>query len=676
MAVLAVIAFHVGAVSGGFVGVDVFFVISGFLITGLLWAELSATGRINLPRFYAARARRLLPAAAVVLIITAAAAAVLLPPLQARAVLDDGLASALYVGNYRFAITGTDYLGHSAPSPFQHYWSLGVEEQFYLLWPALLLGIGLLCRRRRFGYVAGLFGVAAASLALALQWTHTSPPWAFFSLPTRAWELAAGGLIAVSVPMWRRLPPGVAAIAGVGGLALIGTAIVEFDDRTPYPGTAALLPVLGTALLIGAGCAAPTRGIGRMLCLPWMRAIGRLSYSWYLWHWPLLVLAPVALGHPLGWAGRAAAVSASFALAVLTLRYLERPIRYSRPLRISTGRSLSLGSAVTAAAVCAALLLPMLVPTPVGHHAPAAPVSHSAAQLPAAQTTGDPLTGAVAAAESAVETAARGMPVPADLSPPLIEAAGDKPAIFLDGCVRSWLEVGVPDCVSGDPAAATTVALIGDSHAAMWQPSLDIVARQRNWRLVTMAKVTCPLQDLPITSPYLGRQYSECEQWRQEALARLADQQPKLIVLSMSRRYAADFGFASYDPGWIASLTAMVADLRARTGARVLVLGPVPDPQTDVPVCVSGNLNDTLACAPPRRDGLNSDGIRAEVAATGAGGGQYADLSGMFCTAQVCPVVVGRELVFRDDNHLTVTYAEALAPVLSVIAEQAMAPRS
>jgi peptidoglycan/LPS O-acetylase OafA/YrhL len=677
VAVLAVIAFHVGALSGGFVGVDVFFVISGFLITGLLWAELSATGRINLSRFYAARARRLLPAAAVVLIITAAAAAVLLPPLQARSVLDDGLASALYVGNYRFAITGTDYLGHSAPSPFQHYWSLGVEEQFYLLWPALLLGIGLLCRRRRFGYVAGLVGVAAVSLALAMQWTHTSPPWAFFSLPTRAWELAAGGLIAVSVPVWRRLPPGVAAIAGVGGLALIGTAVVEFDDRTPYPGTAALLPVLGTALLIGAGCAAPTRGVGRLLCLPWMRAIGRLSYSWYLWHWPLLVLAPVALGHPLGWAGRAAAVSASFVLAVLTLRYLERPIRYARPLRVSTGRSLGLGSAVTAAAVCAALLLPMLVPTPVGQHAPAAsPVSHSAAQPTAAQAAGDPLIGAVAAAESAVEAAARGMPVPADLAPPLIEAAADKPAIFLDGCVRSWLEVGVPDCVSGDPAAATTVALIGDSHAAMWQPGLDIVAQQRNWRLVTMAKITCPLQDLPITSPYLGRQYSECEQWRQEALARLSDQRPKLVVLSMSRRYAADFGFTSYDPGWIASLTALVADLRARTGARVLVLGPVPDPQTDVPVCLSGNLGDTLACAPLRRDGLNSDGIRAEAQAAGAGGGQYADLSGMFCTGQVCPVVVGRELVFRDDNHLTVTYAEALAPVLSVIAEQAMAPRS
>ena len=183
VAVLAVIAFHAGAVAGGFVGVDVFFVISGFLITGLLWSELSTTGHLNLPAFYAARARRLLPAAAVVLVATATAATALLPPLQARSVLDDGLASALYAGNYRFAMTGTDYLGHSAPSPFQHYWSLGVEEQFYLLWPALMLGIAVLPRRGRAAYLIGLAAVIAGSLTLSLQWTHTSPPWAFFSLP-------------------------------------------------------------------------------------------------------------------------------------------------------------------------------------------------------------------------------------------------------------------------------------------------------------------------------------------------------------------------------------------------------------------------------------------------------------------------------------------------------------
>ena len=677
VAVVAVLAFHTGAVSGGYVGVDVFFVISGFLITGILWAELSATGRLNLARFYAARARRLLPAAAVVLIATAAAATVLLPPLQAQSVLDDGLASALYVGNYRLAITGTDYLGHAAPSPFQHYWSLGVEEQFYLIWPALLLGIGLLCRGRRLGFLAALAALTAASFALSLHCTHTSPPWAFFSLPTRAWELAVGALIALSVPIWRRLAPGLAAIAGFGGLITIVASTIVFDDRTPFPGTAAVLPVLGTALVIGAGCSVPTRGAGRMLCLPFMRAIGRLSYSWYLWHWPLLVFAPVALGHPLGWAGRVAAVTASLALAVLTLRYLERPLRYSRPLRVSTGRSLTLGSAVTAAAVAAVLLLPMLVATPVGRDAPqAAAVVHPNQMSPTMRAAGDPLSGAVNTAQAAVEEAARGMPVPADLTPALTEAARDKPSVFLDGCVRSWREVGVPECVSGDPAGPATVALIGDSHAAMWQPAMDRLAQQLNWRLVTIAKVTCPLQDLPITSPYLGRRYTECEQWRQEALAALVAQQPKLVLLSMSRRYGEDFGFTSYDPAWITSLTELVAELRALTGARVLVLGPVPDPRTDVPVCLSADLDDTLACAPQRREALNANGINAELRATAAGGGQYADISEMFCTPDICPVVVGNDLVFRDDNHLTVSYAQELTPVLSVIAEQAMAPRS
>ena len=677
MAVLAVVAFHTGAVAGGFVGVDVFFVISGFLITGLLWSELSFDGRLHLAAFYAARARRLLPAAALVLVATAAATTVLLPPLQARSVLDDGVASALYAGNYRFAMTGTDYLGHSAPSPFQHYWSLGVEEQFYLVWPALMLGLGALFKGVRAAYLAGLALVIAVSLTLAVQWTQTSPPWAFFSLPTRAWELAIGAVIALSVPIWRRLPPGFAALAGFGGLALIGMAIVRLDDRTPYPGTAALIPVLGTALVIGAGCARPTWGAGRLLSLRWMRAIGRLSYSWYLWHWPLLVFAPMVAGHPLGWAGKTAVVFASLVLAALTLRFVERPVRYARRLRGSAGRSLALGSAITAAAVCAALLFPMLVPTPVGRGTPAsAAVVHAAER---AVPGGNPAVGSTdpfEAIRAAVAASAHPSAVPVDLSPPLDEAAGNKPSVFFDGCVRFWLDVGAPECISGDPDAATTVALIGDSHAAMWHPALDRVAQQRHWRLVTMAKVTCPLQNLPIISPYLDRPYSECEQWRQEALALLASERPRLVVVSMSRRYDADFGFTSYDPAWIESLRALVADLRATTGARVLVLGPVPDPHTDVPVCLSGSLEDALACAPLRADGLDANGIAAEMHATGAGGGSYAVVSDWFCTAEVCPVVVGNDLVFRDDNHLTVSYAQTLGPALGVVAEQAMAPRS
>src|SRR3954467_14991084 len=270
VAVVAVVLFHAGVpgVPGGFVGVDVFFVVSGFLITGLLWREVGDTGRVRLARFYGARARRLLPVGIVVLVATAAASAWLLPPLQARAGLGDAVASAVYAGNYRLAVQGTDYLAaDTPPSPFQHYWSLGVEEQFYLVWPTLLILTAWLAFRRRadrpatpFVVVLGL--VAAGSFTVSYLWTATLPSWAFFSLPSRAWELAAGGLVALTVGWWRRLPSWAAAAAGWTGLALIVGGCVRLGESTAYPGTAALLPVLGTALAVGGGCAASRRGAG------------------------------------------------------------------------------------------------------------------------------------------------------------------------------------------------------------------------------------------------------------------------------------------------------------------------------------------------------------------------------------------------------------------------------
>ncbi len=292
-----------------------FFVVSGFLITGLLWREASGTGTVRLARFYGARARRLLPAAVTVLVATCVASAVLLPPLQARSVIGDGIASALYAGNYRFAIQGTDYLAADAPpSPLQHYWSLGVEEQFYLLWPALIIGTAWLLARlaRRTGtaatrsvapYLLVLAVLAAVSFMISLSWTDTLPSWAFFSLPTRAWELAVGGLVALTAGAWRKLPGPSAAVVGWGGLALIVVTCTQVGEATPYPGTTALLPVLGTALVIGAGCATPDLGVGHFLSKPAMRSIGRLSYSWYLWHWPVLLLAPALFGQSLGSGG-------------------------------------------------------------------------------------------------------------------------------------------------------------------------------------------------------------------------------------------------------------------------------------------------------------------------------------------------------------------------------------
>lgn len=683
VAVVAVVLFHAGlpGMSGGFIGVDVFFVISGFLVTGILYRQTAAGGTIEVARFYGARARRLLPAAGVVLVATAIAAAVLLPPLQARRALGDGIAAALYAGNYRFALHGTDYLvGDGLPSPFQHFWSLGVEEQFYLLWPVLIIATTWFLRQRRtwsvtpLPYLVVLLIVAVSSFATSLSWTGTLPSWAFFSLPTRAWELAAGGMIALSATMWSRLPRIPATLVGWAGLSLIIAACTRFDEHTRYPGTAALLPVAGTVLVIVSGCTAPRFGVGRGLALAPMRAIGRGSYSWYLWHWPVLLLAPRVLGHPLGPGGSLGAIMVAGGLAMLTLWLVENPVRFAERLRDSTARSLACGGAVTAIAGGVVLALLMLAPVPTGRGAPAPTLALAAPAAPATPAV-DPAEEAVrqqvAQAQAAIAASTALRAVPSNLTPSLADAAGSKADVFVNGCVRSWREVGQAECASGVPDSATTVALVGDSHAAMWHPAFEQIAAARHWRLETMAKVTCPLMDLPITSPYLGRRYTECEQWRGQVMARLRAERPRLIVVSMSRRYGADFGFVSYDPAWVDSLRRLVDRLRT-TGAAVLVLGSIPDPHTDVPICLSDHLDDLAACAPARPDALNDAGIAAEQAATTAGGGQYADMTSLFCTPAGCPLVIGDNLVFRDDNHLTVDYAETLAPIIGTLTDRAL----
>ena len=683
VAVVAVVLFHAGlpGVTGGYIGVDVFFVISGFLITGLLWREVTSTKTVQLGRFYGARARRLLPAAAAVGIVTAVASAAVLPPLQARGVFLDGIASALYVGNYRFALQGTDYLSADLPSPFQHYWSLGVEEQFYLLWPALIIGAAWLVRRARNGAVsraapyAVLAVLGVASLVAAVVWTRTSPPWAFFSLPTRAWELAAGGLVALSIEHWRRLPLLPAAVVGWGGLAVIVLACTQLDTKTPYPGTAALLPVLGTALIIGGGCATGSLGVGRVLCRPAMRAVGRVSYSWYLWHWPVLLLMPPLLGVPAGLAGRLSAILVSAGLAVITLHLVENPGRFAGTLRRSVKASLAVAAGATAAAACACVLLLNVIPVPVGHGT-AVPTANIVALPPASLPAVSPQEAVVrqtfAQVRDAVAASAGLRAVPSNLDPSLAQAPADKAAVFVNGCVRSWREVGQSECATGDVASPTTVALVGDSHAAMWEPAFRKVAEQRHWRLETLAKVTCPLLELRITSPYLGRAYTECVQWRGQIMDRLRAGHPRLVVLDMSRRYGADFGFTSYDPAWIDSLGRTVAQLRS-TGATVLVLGPAPDPHGSAPACLSGHLDDATACAPPRPAALDDGGISAERAATTGAGGQYADLTDLFCAPDRCPVIVGNTLVFRDDNHVTTEYAQLLTPVIGALADRALA---
>ncbi|EHB49694.1 acyltransferase 3 [Mycolicibacterium rhodesiae JS60] len=692
---LAILGYHaaVPGVGGGFVGPDVFFIISGFVITGQLWRELSGTGTIGMRRFFGARARRLLPVSVTVGIFIMIGAAVLLPPLQARTAEADGIASSLYVGNYWFILRGVDYFAtHVPPSPFEHYWTLGVEEQFYLLWPPVIIGLAWLIRRTRrrakadgapskrpFIVVFSL--ITVVSFALSYVASYVAPAAAYFSLPTRAWDLSVGGILALTATQWRRLPPLVAAIIGWSGMGMLLLACGLFNSKMPYPGSAALVPLVGTVLVIGAGCAIPSLGCGRILGWAPMRALGRLSYSWYLWHWPVLVFAPLVVGHPLGLPGRLFAVLISGGLGWLTLRYIETPLRYAASLRRSPGRSLALGGAFTAIGAAAGLALLSVIPTPVGRGAPAAPLTVTATTAAAGSNIAAydaAVRQTFARVQAAVAASADRKVVPSNLRPGLAAAGAEKQNEFLfNGCLRSPFEAGQPECAMGDTGSATTVALIGDSHAAMWTPAFEQVATERHLRLEMLAKGACPLLDLPVTNPLsrLAEMLAHCEEWRGQIIARMQAERPQLIVLSLWRGYGDDealTGYRSYDAVWVDRLTRLVEKLAA-TGARVMVLGPIPAPHFLVPNCLSGYLDNVQACTPQRSTAVNESGIAAEAAATKAGGGQYVDLTDLFCTAERCPVIVGDTLVYLDENHITLEYSRALAPAIGALTDRALA---
>jgi len=697
VAVMAVVLFHADlpGLGGGFVGVDIFFVISGFLITGLLWREAGASGSVRLRNFYGARARRLLPASATVGVVTMVASAFLLPPLQVRSVSIDGITSALYVSNYRFITSGVKYFGKQgvlSPSPFQHYWSLGVEEQFYLVWPILIIGTAWLIRRARKlsdkseaftsvrPYLIVLTLVAVVSFALSMLFTYLLPPIAFFSLPTRAWQLAAGGLVALTAVAWRRLSARSAAMVGWTGLALIAIACTCLTGATPFPGTAALLPTLGAVLVIGAGCAHPDSGCGRLLGLAPMGAIGRLSYSLYLWHWPVLVLLPAWVGHPVGLPIKLVAVAVCIVLSVLTLRFIENPLRFAPSIRDSARASLGLGAGVTAVAVAVGVAALLWVPVPEGHGPEAGqkvidvepvPPGASIAEYDAAVQD---IFGQVQAIVA--ESADREV-VPSNLRPSISAAGGEQFGMLDHGCLRILpFDSELPECAVGDLDSTTTVALIGDSRAAMLNPAFQQAAEQRHWRLEKMSKAACPIVDLPLTSQLndWAEEIQRCAQWRTRVVKRLLKERPQLVVISSSRAYDANGahvltpGLKMFDEAWINGLTDLVRQLRD-VGSRVLVLSQSPEPPP-VPLCLSGHLDHATACSakPPSQHGID-----VESAAVSAAGGQFVDTSALFCAGEHCPVIVGDMMVYFDAGHLTREYSRFLTPAMGALVDRALA---
>ncbi len=674
VAVVLVLLFHarVPGFTGGYVGVDVFFVISGFLITGLLVRELSGTGRISFPRFYARRARRLLPAAAATLVATAVMSVIFLPPLRVPGVGVDIAAAAAYVSNIRFALQATDYLASSLPpSPVLHFWSLGVEEQFYLLWPALLAlvaGRAFVSRGAPIGVrrvTITLTATVIVSLVLSIWLTGVQQPWAFFSLPTRAWELALGGLVAM--PIATKLAQRAAVpLLGWIGLALVVASGLIFDELTPFPGFAALVPVVGAALVIFAGL--PNTTVDRtalrypdprsLLSLPPMRFLGRISYSLYLWHWPILILPAVAFG-PFGLALRIALIGLTLAVATISYRVLEEPIRRGRFIGDRPRRTLAFAGAISLGVVLVGL----------GTAALAAP----------ARPTGPPIGGSIVDAPLPVATSSATLtlpplgdtPVPADLVPELAAARDDLPVIYSDGCHLDAAEATPRSCVFGDTEAKTTVVLFGDSHAAQWFPALERIAKERGWRLISMTKSACASADVRVWSRPFGRPYAECDAWREAAFARIAAEHPALVVVSNTRRYTLDIGgkpeySTDHEDLWSAGLDRTLQRLSKDAGAVVLI-GDTTRMTADPPVCLSAHLDDAAACATPYSTAVAGARLAADAVAADHAAAHFVDPTPWTCFTDPCPVVIGRFLIYRDEQHLTATYSRALGSELEAV---------
>lgn len=710
VAILAVVGYHAAVphMGGGYVGVDVFFVISGYLITNVLARELEGTGRISFSRFYARRARRILPSAVLVVAATTAVSVMVLSPLREAAVLHDALAAALYVANYRFAFQATDYLSlGAAPSPFLHYWSLGVEEQFYLVWPALVVLAALVVRRRgrrrtaqtvreergrpeamteaararmRRAALAALCIVGTASFAVSLWLTRVDESWAFYSLASRAWELAAGGAVALAGPTVTRLPRALAAFVGWAGLASIVYGVVAFSPATPFPGTAALLPVGGAMAIVAAGSVVSSPGPGSLLGVAPFQWVGTVSYTWYLWHWPALVLGPAVVGHPLDLPSRLGALGVGLVLAIATTLAIERPLWHARSLRVPL-RAFAVGLGGSALAALLALSAPFALSAPKGHGhvrhtalalgreaAPGAVASTRSATLGAYTQAGAAAAARALSAQvhAAVVASVGTRQVPANIDPPLTQAPADEAAPFVDGCFDGFPTTSVNPCLYGDTTASRTMVLFGDSHALMWFPAFDAIANRQHWRLIAAAKATCPPLEVRIFSPDLDQWYTQCTQWRNAEVARIRALHPALVVLGFSREYGVTNDHVLVDgPAWMHGLAAMVSALHS-TGAQVVVMGAVPYPTGLVPACLATHLSDATACLIPNTSPhVDHTGIAQERTVVARAGGTLVNVYPWFCAQTSCAAMVENMVVYRDDNHITATYATWLTPAVT-----------
>ena len=670
LAVLLVVLFHLwpGRLPGGYVGVDVFFVISGFLITAHMVREVDRTGTLRIGRFWARRIRRLLPASLLVLVLSMVLVLAVVPATLWQQTARQVTASALYLQNWALALDSVDYMAaDNVPTVAQHYWSLSVEEQFYLVWPLLVLtlvtagvrwrGSALTLAQHRRLLTAGIGALAAASLIWSVVTTAQDQAFAYLSAFTRVWEFAAGALAALLIV--RRTPLARArAVLGWGGVAAIVTAGVLFDEESLFPGWIALLPVLGTVAVIAAGRGAGRAAPGTWLSIRPARFLGDISYSVYLWHWPLIVVAPYVLGHAIRWPEKLFILALTIAMSWGSKRFVEDAMRV-RPL---------LAASPLRAFAFAAVGMLVVVVASVG------------------------VNVQLERREAATQVIADGLAqeVDACTGPSALDPANNCPAVIGTGDIRVPPEVVVqqnthppyPQCQAGRAAdevvrcelgeldrPTRTVALVGDSHATQWFTAFDRLGRKQGWRVVTMTKASCPLTRAVrvLASEQTETERQSCQAWVDGVLATLHGDPQIIDVFATADSSAYEWESRADHPlvdpgpdGFAAAWSELVAG-----GKRIVVLAAVPRTTGEnVPTCVASHPDDPLACSVSRATALPADVMVQAVERLSNPRVQLIDLTDRYCDEERCYPVVGDVLVYRDFGHLSAEYSLLLIPTL------------
>ena len=621
---------HVPGFPGGYIGVDVFFVISGFLITGLLINDIERHHRVRFLHFYARRALRILPMATVVIVTTSIASVLLLGVLAARSTLIDGVWAVFFVANVHFAQTGTNYFASTGTSALQHYWSLAVEEQFYLVWPAFLGVITFAVSRFRREAVPRraialtLVVLIAGSLMLSISDTANNATGAYFSTIDRAWELAIGALIAVVLPSVKRIPAWLGVALTWTGIGAVLAAALFFTAATPIPGWRALLPVLGTGALLVGGRAGARGGAQELLARRPLQFVGDISYSLYLWHWPMLILGAAYLGSEDSLTMRFVIVAAAVLLSSLTYRFFENPIRHTRVFAGRLWRGLLLWPVATGLVVAVSVA----VMPPIPFAAAAGPAVAESAPL---------------AVRNAVAAALANAAIPTATSPGLAVASSDH--VNLGNC-SAYRKLRSQICQLGDPHGSRTMVLFGNSHSVMWEPALAVVAKQEHWKFYPVVKEACGYDTYTDLVPGLSPK-NQCTQWYEWARSVIARLHPDLIIM----------GSYTATKYWVRGEQRAIAQLKPLAPRFILFSDTPRIPSPSVCLLQSGATQKTcLRHETPAR--FQDQRTVKQIAALA--GVNYLDVSPWFCWNGLCPSVIDGLIPYYDGAHLTPEYSKFL----------------